>query len=333
MKIDFLYFFVFVCGLVSQAFFMLLGKWKPGDFKKVIFSLAFGFFGMLPGRNEESYDLRLHLIFVCVIAVFSFTAAFRKRLIIFVGARTLIVLNIITLFLIYYKFSFSYWLFGLLTIPSTMTLINGFTNIDKYFSWQVFFYSWFSIMIAIVSLTHFAFGDLMKTFGWSEATGEISYVGIFLSGAAFLYIISNIWYVIQLIPYTEKHQSMENRIVEIKNHMQLLAYGYIWEKDDFKGNLIILVALPIITALNHQFGFFSDNLFVSFTLAILPVLNYFKNNSKMAGDGIGDINAPVKKIAKGHDKELKISTLTGVIIFLLSAFVIGFVLLNYFRNF
>lgn len=324
MKINFLYFLVFVCGLVSQAFSMLMGKWKPGDFKKITLSLSTGLLGLLPGKDERSYDLRLHLIFACVIAVFSFTATFRKRLITFIGARTLIVLNIITLFLIYYKFGFSYWVFGLLAIPSIITLINGFTNIDKYFSWQVFFYSWFSIMIIIISFIHFSFGNLIKIFGWSEMGGEISYVGIFLSGAAFFYIASNIWYIVQLIPDKEKNESIDDRIFKIKKHMHLLAYGYVWEKDDFKGNLIILIVLPIITILNHQFDFFSDILFISFTLAILPVSNYFKNNPKMTGDGVGHLNAQVQKIDR-YDKKLFIIILNGIRIILISVFIIAFV--------
>ena len=284
---------IFSFGMFAQAFSVLLGKWQNGDGKKLLLSFAMGLLGMVPGKNEHHYDLNLHLFFSCMWAASVFTSMFKYRLISRIGVRTILVLNILLLFLVYDKFGVSYLIFGVLFIPTLITLMNGFSDLDQTFGWQVFFYVWFSVVLVSIGLLHFGYGDLFKTFGFNGETGQVDPFNLFFTGGAFLYILSNAWYVIMLIPVTGKHQSMENRMKNIREHMQLLAYGYIWEKGDVVGNIVTVIIFPLILILNYKFGFWSESLFVSIILVFLP---FFA--SRFSGinydDGVGSMPETAK---------------------------------------
>ena len=122
--------YALAAGMILEAFSMLSGKWQKGDAKVILITFAFGLFGMFPGKSEEVYDLKSHLFISCVMGAVFFVSAFRERLVSRVGARTLLIINILLLFLVYERFGLSYNLFWILLIPSFVTLINGFSNIS-----------------------------------------------------------------------------------------------------------------------------------------------------------------------------------------------------------
>lgn len=277
---------IFALGMFAQAFYMLLGRWRKGDFKKILIAFGTGLFGMVPGKNEDNYDLNFHLFISCVFAAVTFTSMFSRRLVSRVGARTILILNIILLFLVYDKFGFSFFIFGVLLIPTLLTLINSFSNLDKTFHFQVFFYVWFSIILVCIGMLHFAFSDLFKTFGFFESVGYVDPLPLIFIGGAFLYIISNMWYVFLLVPMTGKRQTMKNRMINIRKHMQLMAHGYIWEKDDLLGNIVTVIVLPLVLILNYKFAFFSEQFFISTILVILPFLS-LGAPSMHQDDGVG----------------------------------------------
>lgn len=286
INMSFLNVLYFVLGMFAQAYSMLLGKWQEGDIKKLLIAFGTGFFGMVPGKHERNYELNLHVFYSCIIAASTFTSVFNHRLISRVGARALLILNILLIFLIYIKFGFSYFIFGLIFIPSLITLINGFSNLDDSFKWQVFFYVWFSIIIVSIGLLYFAFGSLLQTFGWSDVETTASF-SIFMTGAAFLYILSNAWYAIMLIPVTGKHQTLENRMAHVRQHMQLLAYGYVWEKDDWLGNMLAVILLPLLLIVNYHFNFIGMDLVISLILISMPLFS-LTVPAVHSDDGIGE---------------------------------------------
>jgi hypothetical protein len=288
MNINLIYVAIFVTGLIAQAFFMLASQWKRGDLKAILISLGTGLIGMFPSEHEDGYNVSLHLLLFCCLAAFFFAGAFRKRLIRFIGARSLIVINIIMLFVVYHRFGPSIPLFAILLVPTLVVLANGFTDIDKNFKWQVFFYAWYVVMIAIIGLVFFAFGDFLQIFGWGGTQKTIPIFSLFFMGAAFLYIISNLWYIIELIPYRQEHQSYSARMAEIRQHMQLLAYGYMWKQKDFFGNMAILVALPILVFINYYFQIISENYFIAIVLSAMPLMNKEDNSPVVLNDGIGE---------------------------------------------
>lgn len=278
----------FILGLMAQSFVMLFPKWKKTDFIKLLLMLVAGSFGMLPFKHEVSYDVNLHIVFSSIIAAFYFTAISASRLISHIGARTLIVLNALVLFVVYEKFGCSHLFFILLLIPTFITIINSFTNIDKHFGWQVFFYLWFCSMLVIVGIFHFLKEETLNIYGSNPDMLQIPPLGAFFIGASFLYILSNIWYIIYMIPMPiDKRESFSVRILKIKRHMQLLAHGYIWQPNDILGNILILIILPVLLFINHQYAFISSNMAVFFVLALIPLVSRFGSSFEEPDDGIG----------------------------------------------
>lgn len=280
-------------GLVVQAFIMLFGKWQKGDFKKVILSLATGLLGMLPGKNERDYDVRLHIFMSLVVAAFSFTAAFASRLVSRIGARTLIVANAMVVLIVFDKFGYSETIFYILLVPTLITLINGFTNLDRHFVAQVFFYLWFCTMLFTIGLIQFAFGDMLNIMGWGDSAHLPSFLSTFFMGAALMYILSNVWFVLYMIPFTDKHQTLEDRMNKIKIHMQRLAFGYIWQKDDTVGNIITVIVLPIALFANHIYGWIDLNTLIFIVLALIPFTVRPAVGEAPLDDGIGTLEPQI----------------------------------------
>lgn len=281
---------MFAIGMVIQAFLMLSGTLKKEDWKGFLIAFGGGLLGMIPARSENlnEYNLSFHLFLTVLLGASFFTGIFRHRLISRIGARTILIFNILLLYLIYDRFGFSYFLFGLFLIPTLITLINGFSGIDASFNWQVFFYVWFSLIVIAIGLMHFAFGDFYQIFFGSSGNRESSLLSFILAGAAFLYIISNVWYVIMLMPMQAKHQSWPERRRNIQRHMHLLAHGYVWQKGDWVGNLITVLIFPLIIFLNYQLKVFDESIFVSLIVVLTPIAA--GSILKTHDDGIGDLN-------------------------------------------
>lgn len=279
----------FFAGMIFQALFMLVGKWEAGDFKKVFISFGIGLLAMLLGDSEDDYDLGLHFFLSTLLFIFTFTAYFRERILVRIGARTLLIWNILFLSLLVSHFRFSWTVVVMVFMPTVLTIINGFTDMDRKFGWQVFFYAWFSIMVASIGFFHFAFRNLGILFQWGEigimfGFGQVlpvSPLEMFLTGASFLYIISSAWYALALIPIPlSKRQTYQQRMIEVRKHMQMLAYGYLWQKDDFLSNFICAILFPLFLFLNYQFAIIGESTLISLVLVILPLIERLRNQGQ-----------------------------------------------------
>ncbi len=268
---------------------MLSGKWQAGDFKKAVLALSFGLLGMLPGKNEHDYDIRLHILFSFIVAAFSFTMAFASRLISHIGARTLLVVNAIVLLVVFDRFGYSEIVLYVLLVPTLFTVLNGFTNFDRHFGVQVFFYLWFCTMLVIIGVIQFALGDMLTIMGWGGSASLPSLLSTFFMGGALMYILSNAWFVLYMVPITQKHQSLADRMANIRKHMQLLAFGYIWQQDDIVGNVVTTVVFPIVLITNHIYGFIDTNTLIFVALSLIPFTLSGELSGAVIDDNIGTL--------------------------------------------
>lgn len=278
-------FLVFVFGMFAQAFYMLWGRWEKGDGKKTLLAFTLGLAGMLPGKNEKEYSIPLHLFLSCMLAAFAFVQQFRKKLLVRIDGQILLAWNVIFLAVLFSRLDIVAWwpLFAIIVLPTAMTIINGFSDIDRTFMWQVFFYVWFTVIIVAVGLFHFAF-DTLKVF-WGTIPPETSLFNLIFAGASFLYILVNAWYALYIVPLPGKHQSFANRMQEVRAHMQLLAHGYLWKKDNIVANVALVIVLPFFFALNYFYQFADESFFVSLALVVTALIS--GNRKVESDDGVG----------------------------------------------
>ena len=261
----------FALGMVLQACLMLRGAFRPGDLLKAAGAILIGALGMLPGRHEHEYGILRHVLFSLAVGGMGFAYLFRDRILTRIGGRVLLAWNILLVFVVLR----AGWNAGgamlLVLIPTTiLTVFNAFTDLDRAFGWKVFFHAWFTTILVVVALAAF---DARSLGVFGRPSGEVVVrppLEMIASGAAFLYIVANAWYVLALIPIKGRTQSWSDRMSEIRRHMQLLARGYVWEKDDPLRSLAVLVGLPAALATIAVWGAGNDRAVIQVAITLMP---------------------------------------------------------------
>jgi len=238
----------FALGMALQALLMLGGRFRRGDLDRAAGTLGSWFLGLFPGKNEPVYHLLRHVFFGMLIAGGVFTYLFRDRLLTRVGGRMLLAWNLLLVYVALNTGWDSRFQFFLLLLPTVPTVVNAFSDIDRDFRWKVFFQAWFSTILVVIAINSFDAGLL----GVFEPEGGVapalrSPLEMIAGGAAFLYIVANAWFVLALVPIPlVRGQSWDSRLKEVRAHMDLLARGYVWERDDVLRSVVVLVGLPVV---------------------------------------------------------------------------------------
>ena len=262
----------FGLGIALQASLMLRGSFRPGDAKRVGVVLLISLFGMVPGKHEHPYEPLWHVFLVFTIFGGAFAFAFRERLLVHVGGRILLAWNIVLVYVVLQAGWVSQRWVSLLVVPTIMTVFNAFTDIDRVFGWKVFFYAWFSTILVVIAISGLNTGPLAMFFEQGAAVPRPP-LEMFLTGAAYLYIVTNAWFVLALWPTPlSRSQSWRDRGEEIRRHMALLAQGYVWERDDPWRSLAVLIGLPLILFGVWRWGFASTHGIVALAIALMPLL-------------------------------------------------------------
>jgi len=263
----------FGLGMALQAILMLRGSFRTGDAKRAGLVALFSLIGMIPGEHEDPYEALWHVMLVFTMLGGAFAFAFRQRLLIHVGGRILLAWNIVLAYVVMQAGWGWQRAVSLLVVPTILTIINAFTDIDRAFGWRVFFYTWFSVILVVIAISGVNAGPLAMFFDRSRQPVLLPPLEMFLTGAAYLYIVTNAWFVLALWPFPlSRSQSWSDRMGEIRRHMSLLAQGYVWEKDDPWRSLAVLVGLPVILFAVSRWGSGSRQGIVLLAIALMPLL-------------------------------------------------------------
>jgi hypothetical protein len=263
----------FGLGIAVQAILMLRVSFRSGDAKRIGLAVLFSLGGMIPGKHEHPYEPLWHVLLVFTLLGGAFAFAFRTRLLTHVGGRILLAWNIVLVYVVLQAGWGWNRAVALLVVPTILTVVNAFTDIDRAFGWKVFFYAWFSTILVAIAIIGLDTGPLAVFFQGRASAVVRPPLEMFLSGAAYLYIITNAWFVLALWPTPlSKTQSWRDRMGEIRRHMALLAQGYVWEKDDPWRSLAVLVGLPSILFLASRFGTANSRGLIFLAIALMPAL-------------------------------------------------------------
>ena len=278
----------FAVGMLLQALFMLAGRFRRGDWGRAAGVLATGLLGLLPGKKEYEYRLLEHVFFGLLVAGGMFTYLFRDRLLTRVGGRMLLAWNLLLVYVAVHSGWDSRLEMFLLSLPTAATIFNAFSDIDRDFRWKVFFYAWFSTILVVIAVHGF---DIRLLDVFEAKDGGVpalrSPFEMIAGGAAFLYIVANAWFVLALVPIPlSRTQSWSSRMKEIRAHMNLLARGYVWERDEVLPSLAVLVGLPVaLVAISYAGG--NVHSVVVFAIALMPLASGRVEPEPLLPDGEG----------------------------------------------
>src|SRR5262249_3420380 len=141
------------------------------------------------------------------------------------------------------------------------------------FGWKVFFHAWFCAILVAIAISGIDAGALGMFFARTGSVAARPPYEMIVSGAAFLYIVTNAWFVLALVPIKfRRGQKWRERMAGIYRHMALLARGYVWEKEDPLRSLAVLVGLPLLLAAAARWGSGNGHAVVSLAIALMPLL-------------------------------------------------------------
>ena len=258
--------------MALQALLMLGPTLRRGDARAAALSIGASLVALLPFRHESQYRPVEHWLFVCLTAGFFFTWFLRTRLLPRIGGRTLLAWNIVLVFVVLHAGWTSPFLLVPLGIASALTVINAFSDIDRGFGWKVFFHAWFTTIVVALVIRGMNVGPLGEFIAGDTAVLQRSPAELVLAGAATMSIVANAFFLVGLLPVKGRSQPWKERMEEIRRHMELLASGYVWEKDDPVRSLAVLVALPLLLYVAARWGVGSDRVIVPAVIALTPLL-------------------------------------------------------------
>jgi hypothetical protein len=264
----------FAIGIALQAVAMLRGSFQRGDSKRMWKVAGLSLLGMAGrGSRGQSYSVLGHIFLSLTLFAILFAYQFRERLLPAVGGRLLLAWNLVLIDVVVRAGWGSPVTYALLAVPTLLTVVNGFTDIDRAYGWKVFFHAWFATILVLIGVRGFEAGPLAFFLGDSTGWVEPSPLDMLVGGAAWLYIVTNAWFVLALLPIPlRRGQKWVDREREIRAHMNLLARGYAWESHDPLRSLAVLVILPLVLLGAARWGGGAERVVVALAIALMPWL-------------------------------------------------------------
>lgn len=265
----------FYIGTLIQSIFLIGYNFEKKDFLKFLGCLGFGILALAPGEKEYVYDHFFHLLLMAVFFAGAYAFIFKKKLLREINRDVLLLWNLIFIYIIlrtpYLSGTLLVVTAGLLSLPS---LVNIFYRLDKRYIWRVYFYIWFLFMIVSISLSHTTFSNL-SFFVQKGSNMPTDSLKMFLLGASCLYIVTNLLYLLELIPFTGKHQSMSSRLREIREDMALMASRYEPGNQIWSRPFTTLALTTGLLCLNYFFNYLNDSSLIYLLIALTPVIDRF----------------------------------------------------------
>jgi hypothetical protein len=273
---------LFYAGIVAQAVFLLLDRFEARDVLKLLGCCAAAPLGLIPGKHETHYHLPFHLLMVACVFSVVYAVCFKKKILEHINKEILMVWTLVGLYIaLRTPFVTAHPLvLILLLVLSVLPIVNAFTEMDASHAGRVYFYVWFLCVLVGIAASKFAFSTAANVFGFSHGTEEINSLEMFIIGMSFLYLVVNLWYVIELIPLPGKHQSFSDRLAEVREAMEILADDYDAKQVRWWKTVLLLVVSGSLLAVNHFQQFVSDETLIPLLIIALPVMDKVKISAK-----------------------------------------------------
>lgn len=236
--------------------------------------------GMSPGKREHDYNLVFHILFSFLFLVVNLAIAFRKTILPTISEQTLLQLVIVFWYFLATRLGISsiihHWshpIYIVLFIPTAATLVVAFTPTILSSAAQLLLYVWYLIIIVIMTAFHFKFRQLFNLTS-SPLLEDVNAFECFTSGIVFTYLVSNSFYLLNLIPLPGKHESFANRWKDVCAFASLLIEKYADDQLKVWEACLILFLQGGLLALNYHYNVISDFLAINLALILTQVLAF-----------------------------------------------------------
>lgn len=267
---------LFYAGMLAQAIFLLLGQMSFKDAGILLICLAGSLAGFIPGKHEHHFDLSNHWFPVACIFAIAYAVFFKKKILEHIDKEILMVWTVVGLYTaLQTPFIIEHPpLLILIAVLCLIAIANAFAGFDSAYGWQVYFYIWFLCILISLLVSQFAFSSMFSIFGHGSVPAEP--FAMFVLGMSFLYLVANVWYVIELIPIPGKHQSLDERLEEVEEAMDDLVQDYDARSAPLWKTALLLGITVVLLAANCFGRFVNDATLVPILIAVLPALDRLK---------------------------------------------------------
>jgi hypothetical protein len=204
-------------------------------------------------------------VLFCIIFCVCAATFFKNKIISTLNEKTLLILNLITLYLIV-KSHFPLLIIVIYIFLSIPVIINALIPV-RLKDWQeVAFYVWYFILTITLPIAHFKYAEVYSSFVGQNSS--YSFVSALALGMAFCFILVNIMFLLRFFPYRDnKYESYAVAYERVRQHIKLLEQRYKnSEQLTSLGALLLIVVIVGLLALNYYINFIADSFLIIFIL-------------------------------------------------------------------
>lgn len=280
----------FYAGILAQAVFLLIGQFERSDITRLLGCCGGSSIGLIPGKREHHYDLSFHLLMTACIFSVAYAICFKQKILERINKEILMVWTLVGLYVALQTPLITTHPMAVILLSALciIPVANAFASLDKSYGWKVYFYVWFLCVLVGIAASKFAFSTVADVFQFHRASEELNAITTFFVGMSFLYLATNLWYVIELIPLPGKHESFSERLEHVKEDMEILADDYEEAQVRWWKTVLLLAVSASLLTVNYFQHFVSDETLIPLLIVFLPVVDKIKLPAKVPAQTVAN---------------------------------------------
>jgi hypothetical protein len=266
---------IFILGIFLQVFlsinFFADSKKSLWSIAKALgLSLIFPLISLLL-TQEDSQKTQYAIIFItwCVLFGVSIMVFFKNEIVPMLNEQSLLVINLITLYLAI-KSNFPFVLLCIYLSISTLIIINALVPRQPKRWQEVAFFAWYFILIITIPIAHFNYVELYNNLIGKTANSSV--VLPLALGMTFCFVLIHLWFLFEFIPYRHEGESAIGARMRKEEIKSFFASKY---EEDVQlhplGALLLIAVVAGLLIANYYFWFVSDSLIIIITIVASSV--------------------------------------------------------------
>ena len=270
---------LFVLGVIAQVAILLKGKKNRLLAAMIILSLILtGAYALSMVSKGVVAEGLLNIFFLS----FSFLSAimFREEILPEINEGTLFIFTVVFWFIsLAFLNRFLCLPFYIIPVACTIgTIWLAITETKLEGNAQAFFYAWFMFMTLVIGLLQFSVNFLPSLFNLDGAMPDP--ISAFFAGMSFFWLFAYGFYLYDLIPIPGKRQTMDDRLKEWREFLDLLNSKY--SDSQMKPIMAVLVILICsgLLIINFIFNLVNDFLLISLLVVLCQLFPLAKSGER-----------------------------------------------------